>query len=132
MKSWIKKNESELCIKLSLEKLFIQTFQPSDNFHCPLLFPKVLLHVLSYFILNFIDAKLVHLSWENLVSIWNATIGWNGSNHAHLISSVIKQKNESQNEGNKKTKYAKFFEKNEHFLPHDTHTYVCLSQGKKC
>ena len=39
------------------------------------------------------------------------------------ISSVIRQKGESQNWRFKKTKHAKFFE-NEHFLTPDTHTYV--------
>ena len=45
------------------------------------------------------------------------------------MSSVIRQKGESQND--KKIKHAKFFE-NEHFLPPDTHRYVCVSGGKKC
>ena len=38
-------------------------------------------------------------------------------------SSVIRQKDEYQNECSKETKHAKF-SKNEHFLPPDTHTYV--------
>ena len=38
------------------------------------------------------------------------------------VSSVISQKSESQNLGNKKTKNAKFFEK--HFSPPDTHAYM--------
>ena len=37
---------------------------------------------------------------------------------------VIRKKDESENGGNKKTKHTKFSEKNEDFLPHDTHTYV--------
>ena len=37
-------------------------------------------------------------------------------------SSVIRQKGESQNGGNKKTKHPNFPE-NELFLPPDTHTY---------
>ena len=45
-------------------------------------------------------------------------------------STVIRQKSESQNGGNK-TKQPNF-PKNEHFLPPDTHTLVCLSEGKKC
>ena len=43
-------------------------------------------------------------------------------------SSVIRQKRESQNECFKKIKYVKF-PKNEHFLPPDTHMYVCVSGG---
>ena len=39
----------------------------------------------------------------------------------YSISSVIGQKGESPN-----------FLKNEDFLPPDTHTYVCVSGGKKC
>ena len=45
-------------------------------------------------------------------------------------SSVIRQKGKSKNECFKKTKHAKFFE-NELFLTPDTHTYVCVSGGKK-
>ena len=50
-----------------------------------------------------------------------------------LNSSVIWQKGKSQNGGNKNTKHVKFsnFPKNERFLPPDTHTYVCVSGGKK-
>ena len=40
-------------------------------------------------------------------------------------SLVIRQKNESQNGGNKKAKQAKFSE-NEHFLPPDKHMYVSV------
>ena len=46
-------------------------------------------------------------------------------------SSVIRQKGESQNECFKKTKHVNFV-KNKHFLPPDTHTYVCVSGCKKC
>ena len=53
-------------------------------------------------------------------------------NIAALKSSLIKQKGESQNGGNKKTKYAKFSKKNERLLPPDMHTCVCVSGGKKC
>ena len=42
--------------------------------------------------------------------------------YANISLSVIKQKRESQNGGNKKTKHAKFFEKRT--LPPDRHTYV--------
>ena len=50
-----------------------------------------------------------------------------------LNSSVIWQKGKSPNGGNKNTKHVKFsnFPKNERFLPPDTHTYVCVSGGKK-
>ena len=48
-----------------------------------------------------------------------------------IISSVIRQKRESQNGGNKKTKHAKFFEKKKKFLSADTQMYVCVSGGKK-
>ena len=44
---------------------------------------------------------------------------------------MIRQKGESQNGGKKKTKQAKFSE-NKHFLPAHTHTYACISEGKKC
>ena len=47
------------------------------------------------------------------------------------VSSVIKQKGESQNGRFKTTKYAKFSEKSKHFLPPDTHPYLCVSGGKK-
>ena len=46
-------------------------------------------------------------------------------------SSVIMQKGESQNECFKKAKHAKISEKKT-FLTSDTHTYVCVSGGKKC
>ena len=46
-------------------------------------------------------------------------------------SSGIRQKVESQNECFKKAKHAKISE-NKYFLPSDTHTYVCVSGGKKC
>ena len=44
---------------------------------------------------------------------------------------MIKQKCESQN-GCFKEKSTPNFWKNKHFLPRQTHTYVCLSGGKKC
>ena len=44
---------------------------------------------------------------------------------------MSRQKDESQNACFKKTKHAKF-SKNKHFLPSDTHTYVCESGGEKC
>ena len=28
--------------------------------------------------------------------------------------------------------YSQNFPKNQHFLPPDTHTYMCVSEGKKC
>ena len=43
----------------------------------------------------------------------------------------MRQKGESQNGCFKKTHHAKFFEKLT-VLPSDTHTYVCISGGKKC
>ena len=46
-------------------------------------------------------------------------------------SSVIRQKGESQNGVSRKQSTSNF-PKNEHFLPPDTHTYVCVSGGKKC
>ena len=48
-----------------------------------------------------------------------------------LTSLVIRQKGEPQNGCLKKTNLVKFSE-NEHFLPPDTHTHVCVSGGKKC
>ena len=42
------------------------------------------------------------------------------------------QKGESQNGRFKKTKRAAKVSKNENFLPPDTHTYVCISEGKAC
>ena len=42
-----------------------------------------------------------------------------------------KQKDESQNGCFKKAKHAKISEKQKHFLPPDTDTYVCVSGGKK-
>ena len=46
--------------------------------------------------------------------------------HSYSVkkSSLIRQKGKSQNGCFKKTKYAEFSKKNEHFLPPDTHTYV--------
>ena len=46
-----------------------------------------------------------------------------------ILKTVIRQKGETQNWGNKKTKHTKF-PKSEYFLPPDTHTYV--SESKKC
>ena len=46
----------------------------------------------------------------------------------HLMSSV---KGNSQNWCYRKTKHSKLL-KNKYFLPSDTHTYVCISLGKKC
>ena len=51
-------------------------------------------------------------------------------NLASCISSVIRQKGESQKRCFKKAKHAKFSEKRT-FLPPDTHTYLCVSGGKK-
>ena len=45
-------------------------------------------------------------------------------------SSAIGQKDGSQNGCYKKTKHGKL-SKNEHFLPHDTYAYACVSGGKK-
>ena len=53
------------------------------------------------------------------------------SNSAYSNSSVIRQKGESPNGHFKKTKYVQF-SKNEHFLPPNKHTNVCISGGKKC
>ena len=47
-----------------------------------------------------------------------------------IMTSVIRQKGESQNECFKKTKHAKFSE-NEHFLSPESHTYMCVSESKK-
>ena len=44
--------------------------------------------------------------------------------------SVIRQKGRFQKGCFKKTKHARFSEK--HFLPPDMHTYMCVSEGKKC
>ena len=49
-----------------------------------------------------------------------------------MKSSVIRQKGESQNGCFKKKKSTPNFPKNEHFLVPDPHTYVCVSEGKKC
>ena len=48
-----------------------------------------------------------------------------------LCLSEIRQKGESQNGCFKKAKRAKISEK-QTFLTPDTHTYVCVSGGKKC
>ena len=45
-------------------------------------------------------------------------------------STVIGQKGESQNGGNKKTNMLNF-PKNDNLLPPDAHTYVSVSGGKK-
>ena len=55
----------------------------------------------------------------------------NGFNFWYCISSKKWQKGESQN-GCFKKKSTQSFPKNEHFLPPDTHTYVCVWRGKKC
>ena len=52
-----------------------------------------------------------------------------GYSFVMAISSVIKQKGESQNGGNK-TKHTKFSEK-QTFLTPDTHTYVGVSGGQE-
>ena len=49
-----------------------------------------------------------------------------------LISSVIRQKGETQNGCFKKTRHATFSEKRTFFTPIRTRTYVCVSGGKKC
>ena len=56
---------------------------------------------------------------------------WIWVKNTWMNSSVIRQKEDSQNRCFKKTKYAKFYEKR-HFLPPDRHTYVCVSGGKEC
>ena len=48
-----------------------------------------------------------------------------------LLSSLISQKGESQSSVSRKQRKP-HFPKNEHFLPPDTHTYMCVSRGKKC
>ena len=48
-----------------------------------------------------------------------------------IISSVIRQKGQSQNGCYKKKSMPNFL-KNEYYLLPDKHTYVCLSGGKKC
>ena len=45
-------------------------------------------------------------------------------------SSVIRQKDESQDR-DKKKKSTPSFPINEHFLPPDSHIYVCVTEGKK-
>ena len=47
------------------------------------------------------------------------------------ITSAIRQTGKSQNGCYKKSKQTKFSKK-EHFLPHNTHTHVCVTAGKKC
>ena len=47
------------------------------------------------------------------------------------VSSVMSQNGESQNGSFKKTKHAKFYEKQTFLIP-DAHTYMRLSGGKKC
>ena len=47
------------------------------------------------------------------------------------ISSVIRQKGESQ-KGVSRKQSTPNFPKNEHFLSPDTHTYMCVSGSKKC
>ena len=63
-----------------------------------------------------------------LGSIWNLTLDWNGLNWK-ANSSVIRQKGESQNGGNKKTKHAIFSVKTNISYPD---TQVCILGGKKC
>ena len=46
------------------------------------------------------------------------------------IPSIIRQNGESQNVLRKQR--TPNFPQNEQFLPRDTHTYVCVSGGKKC
>ena len=48
-----------------------------------------------------------------------------------LILSVIRQKDESENGVSRKQSKLNF-QKNEHFLPADKGTYVCVSGSKKC
>ena len=72
---------------------------------------------------NPITAFLPTLLFEFLKKL-HKTEAW-----CHFVGN--RQKGESQSRCFKKTKHAKF-SKNEHFLPPDTHTYVCVSGGKKC
>ena len=49
-----------------------------------------------------------------------------------IHSSVIRQKGESKNGCFKRRKYAKISPKTNISYPPDTHTYVCVSESKKC
>ena len=65
------------------------------------------------------------------ISVWILLNDFQGrieNTFKHLRWSVIRQKGKSQKERFKKTKHDKFSEKQ---TP-DTHTYVCVSRGKKC
>ena len=53
-------------------------------------------------------------------SIQQAQFDGNKANRA-ILKTGVSRKQSTQN-----------FSKNEHFLPTDTHTYVCVSGGKKC
>ena len=62
------------------------------------------------------------------LSLQEGIFGTAASLSPEFISNMAKGR--TQNGGNKNTKHAKFSEKRT-FLPPDTHTYVCVSEGKK-
>ena len=68
-----------------------------------------------------------YLEWTDNV---NKIVSFPNLPTSFITSSVIRRKGKSQNGRLKKTKHAKFSEK-QTFLPPDTHAYVCLSEGKK-
>ena len=65
--------------------------------------------------------------WKIIQNIY--TLGfksWESATCTKSSSLIIKQKDKSQNGGSKKTKHAKFSQKT------NMHTYICVSEGKKC
>ena len=74
--------------------------------------------------------------------LWNSIVNSRTAGCFHCftgcihMSSIIRQKGKSQNRCFKKLKHAKFSEKRTFLIPWyahvGTHTYVCVSRGKKC
>ena len=64
--------------------------------------------------------------------LYNAICTFAGLLAVTLKPSVIRQKRVNLRTGVPRRQSKPNFPKNEHFLPPDTHTYVCVSWGKKC
>ena len=93
-----------------LETRYLWVKLPRANFFCLFLLLLSLLLLLFAFI-SFWYYSL--LFFETNIFVSNKAKG--------RISKRVFQENSTSN-----------FRKNEHFIPRDTHTYVCVSQGKEC
>ena len=74
---------------------------------------------------NILEIFLVYALSRTLVALFFF------QNYSKCSTAVIRQKGESQT-GVLRKQSTSNFPKNEHFLPSDMYTYVCVSGGKKC